>query len=256
MPKDKDLQEFVDSMIARLDKMEGNIIGQGRDLRGEIQAVRDEVQLNSLNSLNLGVKIDKVHSEVTAIGTKVEENRKEIMLMDGRMKDLEKSYSESQYALTKELNEIESKKPNIILFGIPENTALSGNPLRQEDAKVVDSLLQVVAEKKVEFDVKFRIGQRDDGKTRPILVKLLDEREKALIIQGSTRLKDHEDFKGMYVKADLTKAQREYMKKREEELAQEADRKNALQKNGETWEWKVRGRGMFRHLAKVPKPSQ
>jgi len=256
MPKDKDLQEFVDSMIARLDKMEGNIIGQGRDLRGEIQAVRDEVQLNSLNSLNLGVKIDKVHSEVTAIGTKVEENRKEIMGMDGRMKDLEKSYSESQYALTKELNEIESKKPNIILFGIPENTALSGNPLRQEDAKVVDSLLQVVAEKKVEFEVKFRIGQRDDGKTRPILVKLLDERDKALIIQGSTRLKDHEDFKGMYVKADLTKAQREYMKKREEELAQEADRKNALQKNGETWEWKVRGRGMFRHLAKVPKPSQ
>ena len=149
MPKDKDLQEFVDSMIARLDKMEGNIIGQGRDLRGEIQAVRDEVQLNSLNSLNLGVKIDKVHSEVTAIGTKVEENRKEIMEMDGRMKELEKSYSESQYALTKELNEIESKKPNIILFGIPENTALSGNPLRQEDAKVVDSLLQVVAEKKL-----------------------------------------------------------------------------------------------------------
>ena len=62
-------------MIARLDKMEGNIIGQGRDLRGEIQAVRDEVQLNSLNSLNLGVKIDKVHSEVTAIGTKVGENK-------------------------------------------------------------------------------------------------------------------------------------------------------------------------------------
>ena len=144
MPKDKDLQEFVDSMIARLDKMEGTIIGEGRAVRGEIQAVRDEVQLNSLN---LGVKIDEVHSEVTAIGTKVEENRKEIMEMDGRMKELEKSYSESQYALTKELNKIESKKPNI-LFGIPENMALSGNPLRQEDAKVVDSLLQVVAEKK------------------------------------------------------------------------------------------------------------
>ena len=49
MPKDKDLQEFVDSMIARLDKMEGTIIGEGRAVRGEIQAVRDEVQLNSLN---------------------------------------------------------------------------------------------------------------------------------------------------------------------------------------------------------------
>ena len=148
------------------------------------------------------------------------------------------------------------EKPNILLFGIPENMALSGNPLRQEDAKVVDKLLQVVAEKKVEFDVKFRIGQREDGRTRPILVRLLDEKEKALVIQGSARLKDHDDFKGMYVKADLTKNQREYMKRHEVELGQEAARKNALQKNGETWEWKVRGRGMNRHLAKVPKHGQ
>ena len=247
MPKDKDLlQELADSMIARFDKMEGTILGQGR-------AIRDELHDRATN---LGVKIDEVRSEVTAIGKKVEENRNEILGMEGRLRELEKGNSEFQFAVTKELNEIESKKPNIILFGIPENIALSGNPLRLEDAKVVDSLLQVVAGKKVEFEVKFRIGQRVDGKTRPIVVKLQDEREKALIVQGSTRLKDHDDFKGMYVKADLTKAQREYMKKREEELGQEADRKNALLKNGETWEWKVRGRGMNRHLAKVPKPSQ
>ena len=204
---------------------------------------------------NLGAKIDVVRSELTAIGKKVEENRNDIMEMGGRLRELEEGSSQFQYNLTKELNEIESKKPNILLFGIPENKALTGNPL-QEDAKVVDKLLQVVAEKKVEFEVKFRIGQREDGKTRPILVRLLDEKEKALVIQGSARLKDHDDFKGMYVKADLTKNQREFMKRHEVELAQEAARKNALQKNGETWEWKVRGRGMNRHLAKVPKHSQ
>ena len=250
MPNKDLIQELADSMIAKFEKQEGTIIGQCRAVREEVKAKVEDVMAN------LGAKIDEVRSEVTAIGMKVDENSKEIMGMDGRLKDLEKGHSEFQYALTKELNEIESKKPNILLFGIPENMALIGNPLRQEDAKVVDSLLEAVVGKKVEFDIKYRIGQREDGKARPIAVKLRDKKEKDVIIQGSARLKDHDVFKGMYIKADLTKAQREFMKKKEEELGQEATRKNTLLKNGEIWEWKVRGRGMNRHLAKVPKPSQ
>ena len=156
MPKDA-IRELSDAMIARFDTQEGVIIGQVRAVRDEqtaqIKAVRDELsaQCKAMRddlTANLGAKIDEVRSELTGIGKKVEKNQNDIKEMDGRLRELEEGNSQFQYYLTKELNEIESKKPNILLFGIPENMALSGNPLRQEDAKVVDKLLQVVAEKK------------------------------------------------------------------------------------------------------------
>ena len=109
-----------------------------------------------------------------------------------------------------------------------------------------------MAEKKVAFDVRFRIGKREEGKIRPIVVSLRDEREKESILRGSSKLKDSHDWKDVYIRPDLTKAQREFMKKQEDQLKAEAASKNSLLKNGETWEWKIRGRGLIRYLAKVP----
>ena len=100
--------------------------------------------------------------------------------------------------------------------------------------------------------MRFRIGKREEGKIRPIVVSLRDEREKESILRGSSKLKDSHDWKDVYIRPDLTKAQREFMKKQEDQLKAEAASKNSLLKNGETWEWKIRGRGLIRYLAKVP----
>ena len=225
MPKDKDLlQELADSMIARFDKMEGTILGQGR-------AIRDELHDRATN---LGVKIDEVRSEVTAIGKKVEENRNEILGMEGRLRELEKGNSEFQFAVTKELNEIESKKPNIILFGIPENIALSGNPLRLEDAKVVDSLLQVVAGKKVEFEVKFRAGKKVEGsdRPRPLIVRVADDHTRQMLLENARKLARKEEWRRVFLSPDLTWQQREEARKEERKLRSEAERKMEEAKNG------------------------
>ena len=115
----------------------------------------------------------------------------------------------------------------------------------------MDAVLEVVAEKKVVFDMKYRVRAKADGKVWPIVVKLSDEKDKEMIIQGSSRLKNHQDFKAMYVKQDLTKLQRSFMVRQEEELCAEAAQKNSLLTNGENWEWQIRGRGLMRHLAKI-----
>ena len=71
------------------------------------------------------------------------------------------------------------------------------------------------------------------------------------VLKSANKLKDHQTWGKIYLKPDLTKSQREFIKAQEAELKVEAARRNSLLKNGESWEWKIRGRGLQHHLAKV-----
>ena len=230
----KDIQELADSMIARFDQQYGLICSQGKE-----QAVQAK---------HISAQIGEIGTQLKDVVKKVDENSKQLQGMEKRLGEVEKTNVEFHNLLVKELNEIELKRPNVVLFGVPEK-ALS------EDAKVVENLLEVVAERKVAFEVQFRIGPKVDGKVRPIVARLHEEKDKVMLLKGANKLKDHDQFKGMYIKPDLTKAQRGFMKKQEEGLRNEAACKNSLLKNGENWEWRVRGRGMERHLAKVHTPN-
>ena len=108
-----------------------------------------------------------------------------------------------------------------------------------------------MAGKKIVFDFHFRLGKKEGNKVRPILLTLIRDKDRNLVLKNSGNLKDHEEYKDIYIKEDLTKSQRDFMKRQEEQLKAEAMLKNSQLKNGEEWEWRIRGRGLMRRLAKV-----
>ena len=177
----------------------------------------------------VGDRIGSLEASFAGVKTKIKSFDERLSVIESRSNGID-----SEDKVVRELSEIESKRRNILILGLPEPSSSGGISPRDKDTQVVDSLLEKVAEKKVAFDVRFRIGKKEEGKIRPIVVSLRDEREKESILRGSSKLKDSQDWKDVYIRSDLTKAQREFMKKQEDQLKAEAASKNSLLKNGET----------------------
>ena len=186
-------------------------------------------------------KIDMVEKRIDASVTNIEQ----------RVSEVEKMSTENKAGTLKELYEMDEKRSNVVVFGIPEPVDSGEASLRDKDTKEVDSIFQAVTGQKKAFEIKFRIGKKQEGKARPIVVKLRDQNYKEEILNSSANLRNHGQWKDVYIRPDLTKCQREFIKKQEEELQAEAMRRNSQLKNGEDWAWGVRGKGMQRHLTKV-----
>ena len=150
----------------------------------------------------------------------------------------------------KEMNEMEEKRANILVFGLPEPGHQVGSSPREYDSNKVDQILEKITGRKIKFHVKVRIGAKVDNKVRPIVVNLENPQEREEILRKASALKSESDWKNVYIKQDLTKNQRDLLKKQEEELKEEAQERNSLLKNGEDWRWVIRGRGFQRHLIK------
>jgi hypothetical protein len=94
--------------------------------------------------------------------------------------------------------------------------------IRQSGAKTVANALGAAAGREVSFDDAFRLGKYSPDKPpRPILVKMHVSWDKRLVICGARRLKDHPEFRRIYIRDDIPLADRrrdtlERMKRRAE----------------------------------------
>lgn len=241
MPVSNDVfQAFADSMIAKFDRMEGHIMGS-----------RTDQQQTTKELAGLSAKIDGIVSKIEEVEKRVTENEKRISDNSNELKNCVRD-------VFNEVNNIETKRSNLIIFGVPEpdESSTSGDSPREKDIRAAESIIQAIAGEKKAFDFRFRIGKKQDDKPRPILIKVLEIKDKEDILGRVHNLKGHSKWDKVYIKQDLTRLQREHLKQMNENLTADAALRNQGLKNGETWEWGVRGRGMNRHLAKVPKPSQ
>ena len=170
--------------------------------------------------------------------------------LSGRISVTEKAVKDVKADALRELYAVEAKRSNLVLFGIPEpgRSESSVSP-RDQDIKSVDSILELLTGVKKPFDLRFRIGKKQD-KPRPILIKVPDPKDKEEILSMGHKLKDNPQWKSVYINEDLTPAQREHIDQLNKNLVSEANSKNAGLKN-EDWKWVVRGRGFQRHLAKT-----
>ena len=212
-----DTKQLTDTVISRFDRIEGNICG----LRTDVAAVKQELSV---------VKND----------------------LSERISVTEKAVKDVKADALRELYAVEAKRSNLVLFGIPEpvRSESSGHVSpRVQDIKSVDSILESLTGVKKPFELRFRIGKKQD-KPRPILIKVPDPKDKEEILSMGHKLKDNPQWKSVYIKEDFTPAQREYIDQLNKNLVSEANSKNAGLKN-ENWKWVVRGRGMQRHLAKT-----
>jgi hypothetical protein len=92
---------------------------------------------------------------------------------------------------------------NVIVSGVAENR----NPA--EWSKTVANALGIAAGREVSFDDAFRLGKYSPDKPpRPILVKMHVPWDKRLVIIGARRLREHPEFRRIYMREDLPLADR------------------------------------------------
>ena len=195
-------------------------------------------------------KLDSVESYFKAA---VDDLRQRVDDVEKQVTDAAQGVTEVKIGTLKEIYEMDEKRSNLIVFGIPEPESTGTISPRENDAKEIDGIFESIVGRKIAFEVRFRIGQKEQNKIRPIVVKLRDLSEKEAVLNSSAALKNHQKWGRVYIKPDLTKFQRDLFKKQENELRAEAAKRNSLLKNGEDWEWGIRGKGMMRHLLKVRK---
>lgn len=111
----------------------------------------------------------------------------------------------------------ESRKNNIIVYGVPERKEQDGVKRREEEVKFILELLEGKMECKLTRNSLLkvtRLGQFDErvGKPRPLLVGFDSLSTKQEVLRNTKKLRGSEEYKDIRLHHDLTKPQREKMK--------------------------------------------
>lgn len=119
-----------------------------------------------------------------------------------------------------EINDRNSKKSNIILFGVPEpNQNLpSDTRLESDKASVVDLLNLVLPNESFEHVKPIRLGKYDIHQNRIIKVPLNNEHIVQNVIRNASRLRNSPKYKTISVSFDRTRRQIEHYKKIKSEM--------------------------------------
>jgi hypothetical protein len=78
----------------------------------------------------------------------------------------------------------EQRKNNVIVYGLAE----TNSETRDDIAKVVEGLSNSLKIGTIDYDDAFRLGQRKNGLTRPLIIKLIRYRDKQAIFAGAKNL--------------------------------------------------------------------
>ena len=120
---------------------------------------------------------------------------------------------------------------NLIIYGINES---SDEDQKEHDQNFVATLLDKIGVAQRPKQV-FRLGQRTEGKSRPVKLVMETEADKDTIMARLGNLKNAEDaFRKVSIRDDYTLEEREMVR----EYVKNAEAKNAEEN---TQEWKFRG---------------
>ena len=147
---------------------------------------------------------------------------------------METAKKEVKEEMSIERKEIEERASNLVVYGLKESEKEEAKDRREEDDdKVREMADEIGVEVKGKLEVKFRAGKKvEDGKPRPVIVKVEDDETRELLLKHARRLARNDDWKNVFISPDLTWKQREEAKKEEKKLREEAERKNEEAKNG------------------------
>ena len=134
--------------------------------------------------------------------------------------------------ITHEINELkrdeeemklqEKKKNNLIFFKFPEETFDTHDELMMDDFNKLKEACEPIELKEKDISQLFRVGKKETGKTRPILVTFKEEELRMKILKKSRdmeiKTEDGELIK-VSVSTDKTPKQRETERKLREEIA-------------------------------------
>lgn len=153
-----------------------------------------------------------------------------------------------------EVKDRENREPNMVMFKVPESDNEKAEERLMEDTNMVLKVCQEICESELqEQDIKkvVRLGKKEEGKTRPILICLRDKELKRPIFRNLSKLSEAEEpFKNIRVIHDTTPLERKEAKN----LLTQA--KEKTQQSEGKWFYKVQGPPWAKRLVRVAYKSQ
>ena len=182
------LASFGEKMMKRMDDI-------SRDIKSDMKSIKTDINL-------MTGKLEKVENDVAALRSQMIEQEEQL-----------DSIAEMQQHVEERLNVMEAKiedqesrdrRDNVILHGVPE---LEGNGPDDCEERFLTTVNSVLPSPLRPSDIvrAHRLGRRVQGKTRPLIARMIKSSQKTAILQRRKDLRD----KGYGVASDLTAKQRE-----------------------------------------------
>lgn len=133
--------------------------------------------------------------------------------------------SENFEEIIEEVTERNKRKCNLVVFGITEPNSTLTNESREtsEKTNVTEVLREIAPNINIDQIKPVRIGRPAAGKVRPIRVTLNNEEEVITIVRKAINLKNTRFDKKVFVSADLTPRQQQYLRNVRRQLKERRD---------------------------------
>jgi hypothetical protein len=208
-------QEKTDSTL-------DNIVKEMKEMKLELMTVGEVTR-----SAESRVKTTETMARATE--TKLE-TVVESCLVEGIEKSVELKFNDKVKVVKEDVAEtleIEKMKHNIVLHGVKENVValedLANNVLgKSPDQELVEEILKsgLLLDATRHIEEVQRIGRYQDGKTRPLRVKVKTFEARNEVLKRARDLKATEEFKHVFIAPDLTRKQQLVDKDLREKLKQ------------------------------------
>jgi hypothetical protein len=192
------------------------------EMRSELRSVGEVAKSNE-------IKVKETETIARATETKLE-TVVESCLVEGIEKSVELKFNDKVKVVKEDVAEaleIEKRKHNIVFHGIKETivpleSVVSGDLEKSPDQEMVEELLKaglrLDASRHIE-EVQ-RIGRYQEGKTRPLRVKVKTLEARTEILKRAKDLKGTDEFKHVFIAPDLTRKQQEIDKNLRDKVKQ------------------------------------
>ena len=225
--------------ITGLEKDVQKVDAAGNDDGKNIDAILSKKLEKIENSIEqiISKKLEESLKGVSAIGEKIDNaittNKKTFaQAVDDNVTDtLTTAFRNRKNQEIVNQAEREKRSANLIIYGINEPNV---ETQKEDDESFVSTLLEKIGVAQRPKNIH-RLGQRAEGKTRPVKLVLASENEKDTIMARLGNLKNADDpYRKVSIREDYTIEEREMVRDMVKQAAEKNDAEN-------TREWKVRG---------------
>ena len=164
---------------------------------------------------------------------------------------VEEKLDEREKEKNDEIHEEEKRKNNLVVYGVKESEDTDKDNRKKHDKDEIIKISKFLGlDDFTEYNIVriLRMGTYTEGTRRPLLVELDSAVTKYKIMRNTYKLKDVDDYKGWSLQHDMTKEQRENVKK----LVEEAKLKTAADESGE-YIYRVRGPPHKKFIKRIKK---
>ena len=214
-------------LCATCRKLAAKINKSVRDVELRMTDLENRLKTSELERNALAAKIERIEGKADQVKDKVVVMEKDIE------SGMEKAMIDAKAGVTAEMKEREERSENLVVYGVPESEKENAEDRKKEDEEKVQRMARVVGvEEGEKIEVKFRAGKKsEEGKPRPLIVKLEDAETRERMLRNSRELGRKEEWRKVFIGPDLTFKQREEAREEERKLREEAEKKSEEAKN-------------------------